>query len=56
MKIVKPGFSIMDHGNNPLEHIEKIGRICYKSEDKIADGTAEKFAKNVIQQQASCNA
>ena len=30
-------------GLSPMEHIEKIGRICYKSEDKIADGTAQKF-------------
>lgn len=31
-----------------LKKIEKIGRVCYKSEDKINDGTAEKFIKGII--------
>lgn len=31
-----------------LKKIEKIGRVCYKSEDKIADGSAEKFIKGII--------
>lgn len=31
-----------------LKKIEKIGRVCYKSEDKIKDGTAEKFIKGII--------
>lgn len=30
---------------SPMKHIERIGRICYKSEDKIADGTDRKFVK-----------
>lgn len=30
---------------SPMKHIEKIGRICYKSEDKIDDGTDIKFVK-----------
>lgn len=42
MKIVKQDLNIIG-GLSPIEHIEKIGRICYKSEDKIADGTASKF-------------
>lgn len=29
----------------PTKHIEKIGRICYKSEDKITEGTDKKFVK-----------
>jgi thymidylate synthase (FAD) len=28
--------------------IEKAGRVCYKSEDKITDGSAEKFIRNII--------
>ena len=26
-----------------LRTLEKCGRVCYKSEDKIEDGSAEKF-------------
>jgi thymidylate synthase (FAD) len=28
-----------------LEHIERCGRVAYKSEDKITEGSAEKFVK-----------
>ena len=31
-----------------LKKIEKIGRVCYKSEDKIKDGSAEMFIKGII--------
>jgi thymidylate synthase (FAD) len=30
-----------------MEHIERCGRICYKSEDKITDDSAERFVKNI---------
>jgi thymidylate synthase (FAD) len=30
-----------------MEHIERCGRICYKSEDKITDDSAEKFVANI---------
>lgn len=30
---------------SPMKHIERIGRICYKSGDKISDGTDKKFIK-----------
>jgi thymidylate synthase (FAD) len=42
MKIVKPSHSIL-LPENPLKHIEKIGRICYKSEDAITDISAKPF-------------
>lgn len=42
MKIVKPSHSIL-LPESPLKHIEKIGRICYKSEDAITDTSAEPF-------------
>ena len=32
-----------------LKKIELIGRTCYKSEDKIAEGSAEKFVKHAIE-------
>lgn len=42
MKIVKPSHKIL-LPESPLKHIEKIGRICYKSEDAITDTSAEAF-------------
>lgn len=42
MKIVKPSHEILIP-ESPLKHIEKIGRICYKSEDAITDTSAEPF-------------
>ena len=54
MNIMKPNFEILtpisDGGIEELKHIERIGRVCYKSEDKISeDGeTAKKFVKMLI--------
>lgn len=31
-----------------LEKVEMMGRLCYKSEDKIKDGSAEKFITGII--------
>ena len=31
-----------------IENLEKAGRTCYKSEHRIADGSAEKFVKGLI--------
>ena len=50
MKIIKPYTEIIDelNGQDILKKIEKCGRVCYKSEDKIAKGSAEKFVANII--------
>lgn len=48
MKIVKPSATTMEHNISPYEFIEKVGRTCYKSEDKITEGSAERFVKNLI--------
>ena len=42
MRIVKPSHKILIP-ESPLKHIEKIGRICYKSEDAITETSAESF-------------
>ena len=45
MKIIKPSYEILSEidGIKELQHIEKIGRVCYKSEDKILeDGSSAK--------------
>lgn len=52
MKIVPASFEILA-GLDPwtLQNIEKYGRVCYKSEGRIAKGTAEIFAKSLIDRQ-----
>lgn len=49
MKIVQPKAVYLDPtGKHAYEHIELIGRTCYKSEEKIAPGTAETFVNMLI--------
>jgi len=52
MKIIKPSYEILTEidGIKELQHIEKIGRVCYKSEEKITeDGeSAKKFVGMLI--------
>lgn len=50
MKIIKPSFEIIDKLNEEaiLRKLELCGRVCYKSEDKIKEETAEKFVKAII--------
>jgi len=54
MKIVDAGYTILtdisDGGLKELQHIERIGRICYKSEDKILEdgSSAQKFVRGLI--------
>lgn len=54
MKIVNAGYEILTEisngGVDELKHIERIGRVCYKSEDKITeDGeSARKFVQMII--------
>lgn len=45
MKIIKPSATIEYYTPNALEQIERAGRTCYKSEDKITPGSAEKFCR-----------
>lgn len=42
MNIIKPSVHVIDY-SNMLQTIERGGRICYKSEDKIENGSAEPF-------------
>lgn len=50
MKVIKPYIEILDEidGNAILRKLEVIGRVCYKSEDKIMKESAEKFIGNII--------
>lgn len=38
MRLMQPAFKILD-ANNVLSNIERGGRICYKSEDKMGPGS-----------------
>lgn len=50
MKIISPSFEIMSlvDGKAILNHIEKCGRVCYKSEDKITETSAAAFVAGII--------
>jgi len=48
MILVKPSIEFMWMTENPLQTIEKAGRTCYKSEDKITNNSAEIFVKNLL--------
>lgn len=50
MKIIKAGYEIMDplNGEEILKKIEKVARVCYKSEGKITAGSAEKMVRALI--------
>ena len=50
MKIIPASVEFITpiNGKVILERLEQCGRVCYKSEDKITDGSAEKFLANII--------
>jgi thymidylate synthase (FAD) len=49
--LVKPSYKILTpiDGSRILQSIERAGRTCYKSEDRITDGSAEKFCKSILE-------
>jgi thymidylate synthase (FAD) len=51
MILIKPSAKIVSDisGMEILKHIERTGRVCYKSEDKITDESCIKFVKGIIQ-------
>lgn len=52
MKVVQPSSNVMTRPgldeHDILQFIEQVGRTCYKSEDKITDGSAEKFVAGIL--------
>ncbi len=50
MKILKPSVSLEGDLNTEsiMKHIEKAGRVCYKSESNISNGSAETFIRNIL--------
>ena len=51
MNVIKAdaGFMEVFNGDEILKKIEKCGRVCYKSEDKITKDSAENFCKKILQ-------
>lgn len=51
MKVIKSYIEILDDidGINILKRIEKYGRVCYKSEDRITDESALQFVSNILE-------
>lgn len=51
MKLIKPSYSIWEQESGlegVYKMIEKVGRVCYKSEDKITEGTAKSFVDRLM--------
>ena len=50
MKIIKPDVQFITpiDGATILKRLEQCGRVCYKSEDRITEGSAEKFVAGII--------
>ena len=47
MKLIEPSFEIIDISGD-LKTIEQVARTCYKSEDKIKDGSAERLVGTLV--------
>lgn len=50
MRTIKPEIEIIDMEDYDkiIKKIEKIGRVCYKSEASITDDSAERFISNIL--------
>lgn len=53
MRIIEPTFAILDEFDHIglAEHIERCGRICYKSEERIDADSALPFVRKMLQHQ-----
>ena len=50
MKTIKASYEILTplNGVEILKHIERCGRVCYKSEDRITDESCFNFVRGII--------
>lgn len=50
MRVVQPSVEILSqiNGDEILKKIELIGRVCYKSEDRITTDSAKLFVANIL--------
>ena len=52
MQLIKPSLEIWEQGpglSGIYKHIEKCARVCYKSEEHIKEGSAEKMVERLIE-------
>lgn len=51
IRVVKPGFILpqftVDTIDSMVAHIERCGRVCYKSEDRITSESGERFIRRI---------
>ena len=47
MRIISPSVSVITE-KDPFKKIERVGRTCYKSEDKITEDSAKKFYRGLV--------
>lgn len=48
MQIIKAGYEVFKDTVAPVIKVEQVARVCYKSEDKIGEGTAEKMVRALV--------
>ncbi len=55
MKVISPSVRVvfplelsLNNGNGIYTRIEKLGRVCYKSEDLITENSSFKFVENIL--------
>lgn len=51
MRLIKPSFEIWEQSSGlegVYKQIERVGRVCYKSEDKITEGSAKGFVDRMV--------
>ncbi len=48
MKVIDQSWEWLQRPSKPLEILELAGRTCYKSENRITEGSAEKFVKMIL--------
>lgn len=51
MKLIKPSFEIREQPSGlegVYKQIERVGRVCYKSEDKITEDSAKGFVDRMV--------
>ena len=48
MRLVETSHEITEFPKDALERIERAGRVCYKSEDRITPGSASEFVRRIM--------
>ena len=48
MRVIPAGYEVFKPYDNMFKNIERVARVCYKSEDKICDGSAEKMVRSLV--------